>query len=446
MYSRAVYSPQKIKLFRGNPRIEALDEYISDKKKLKKILRVIPDIDEEELSLPVEERCLLLHASIKDFYQPRGYDFILYDRLQTMMRTGYVGKNPFQNQIEEKVEGITYVRENKISTSDVLVIIGDSGIGKSTMVNKFSALVKPVIEHVEYNGQAWLEYQAPILMIEIPPNGSIKGMCYDLLGELDNLLGGEKKYRSKILKKNTNYIMGDVKEKIKLHGVGLIIVDEIQHLKGIKQEQPDELINFFLYLTNQFKVPMVFIGTNEAEGLFSTTLRALRRAGSIWRLERFKMDEEWRIFVKSLFKIQYNHNHIEATEEMIQYLYRLTQGFTGFAIDLFVSAQEKAIRSGLETITKELLVQAIVEDYPDRIPIVEGIRTKTNETLANYRDISLFEEDKIEDKVVEQNEDKVVSKEQEEMVTMILEYAKQGKSAYEILYETNNIKDASEFK
>lgn len=409
-YVKAKYLPQKMPMYQNNYRIAALPKYIEDKRELRDVLKCYPTVTKEELELSNNERMDLLEYNMNRFYVPREYDFELYEQLDRMMRIGYTYRNPlsYKEDSEQNYNShtIKFDRHLGVTTSKALVILGDSGVGKSRFVYEFASLYPTVIEHTKYEDNILIELQIPVIMVEIPPNGSIKGMCLDILQRIDELLG-EPKYRPGHQKDSVNDLMNKVRGLIDVHGVGILFIDEIQNLKGMKTEKPEALINFFLYITNQFKVPVVLVGTSAAKGLFDTTFRGLRRIGKSEPMKRFDNDVKWQAFVKKIFKIQYTKINVEPTEEMISCFYDLTQGITSFCKDIFIGAQFKAIQSGTEKITRGIMKQTLYEDYPERVEIIDALKNNKREILETYDDIMIDEQiESVEDLHEKENKGK----------------------------------------
>ncbi|WP_367648318.1 ATP-binding protein [Paraburkholderia phenoliruptrix] len=62
------------------------------------------------------------------------------------------------------------------------------------------------------------------------------------------------------------------------HCVGVLIVDELQHLRVAKIGGKDNMFNFFVTLVNSIGIPVVFVGTNSMIDLFSDVMCNARRA------------------------------------------------------------------------------------------------------------------------------------------------------------------------
>src|SRR5699024_11561747 len=83
-----------------------------------------------------------------------------------------------------------------------------------------------------------------------------------------------------------------------MYGIGDLVIDEIQHLLHSKNDQ-EEMLNFFVTLSNTVGIPTVLIGTSKAQKLFKGNFRQARRAASdganIWDRMAEKTTE-WEFF------------------------------------------------------------------------------------------------------------------------------------------------------
>jgi hypothetical protein len=65
-----------------------------------------------------------------------------------------------------------------------------------------------------------------------------------------------------------------------IHALGLLVVDEIQHVSVAKSGGAEKLLNFFVQLTNEVGVPIIMIGTFKAMGVLCSEFRQIRRGCS----------------------------------------------------------------------------------------------------------------------------------------------------------------------
>ena len=61
------------------------------------------------------------------------------------------------------------------------------------------------------------------------------------------------------------------------HALGLLVIDEIQHLSRSRSGGSQEMLNFFVTMVNIIGVPVMLIGTPKAREIFEADLRSARR-------------------------------------------------------------------------------------------------------------------------------------------------------------------------
>lgn len=59
--------------------------------------------------------------------------------------------------------------------------------------------------------------------------------------------------------------------------IGILVIDEIQHLSEAKGGGSDKMLNFFVTLVNTIGIPVVMIGTTKAMSILQSEFRQARR-------------------------------------------------------------------------------------------------------------------------------------------------------------------------
>ena len=87
--------------------------------------------------------------------------------------------------------------------------------------------------------------------------------------------------------------------------VGVLVIDELQHLKRAKTGGKDNMLNFFVNLINSIGIPVVFVGTNSMVTLFEDVLRNARRAcgQGLYDFERpvDANDDDWKLLLNAVW-------------------------------------------------------------------------------------------------------------------------------------------------
>ena len=186
------------------------------------------------------------------------------------------------------------------------------------------------------------------------------------------------------------------------HAIGLLVIDEIQHLSVNKSGGAEKMLNFFVTLVNTVGLPVVMVGTPKARFIFENDLRSARRGagfGSIF-WEQMKQEaniqldngitiqSEWNRFTDNLWKLQWlKKADITLSNEIREYWYDLSQGILDIVVKLFVLAQLRAIDSGLERITIKLLQKTYDEDLKPVHLMIEALRSGRADKIAQFSDL-----------------------------------------------------------
>ena len=143
---------------------------------------------------------------------------------------------------------------------------------------------------------------------------------------------------------------------------------------------------------NIIGVPVVLVGTCEAERLFSSAFREARRGSGqgdlFWEPIKFE-DEDWALYSESLWEYQYVAKPSPLTEELSKALHDVSYGVIDIANRVYLAAQVKAIETGQEVITEGMLRSAYRDDFRLVSHIIETLKTGRPELLKNIRDVHM---------------------------------------------------------
>ncbi|HDX9578517.1 TPA: ATP-binding protein [Bacillus pseudomycoides] len=405
-FEEANYKAQDLFEYHNNPFIEALPSIFDEDDVLERFM-VTPRITEQDKQSEMNIRYHVLKR-VKNFIQPLPIHFEVERRLSTLIRRGYLARNPLDKTFLERIRVLHQLREEEEdahkyiderlnyirSTADSLSIIGISGIGKTTAIERLLLMYPQVIKHEAYKGQPFNRTQIVWLKIDCPYDGSLSTMCKGFFKAIDDLLGTRYLEKYGYLNRVTSTMLLHMTSLASMYGIGVLVIDEIQHLLHSKNDQ-EEMLNFFVTLSNTVGIPTVLIGTSKAEQLFKGNFRQARRAASdgaiVW--DRMAEDsEEWEFFLETLWELQCLKTRSELTDEIKKAFYEECQGITSVAVNLFILAQERALfdeSNENETITSRVLEKTAKEDMKIIQPMLNAIRKNNLKAMYKYEDIMI---------------------------------------------------------
>ncbi len=336
------------------------------------MLQYYPDYLEEHRAWPTELRLHLIRNVLKFFdVLPRHID--LEQRLSSMLRLGYEARNPlpldFYRNIDKKIDALKFERplaSNLQSSALGLAVVGISGVGKSLSLGRLLMLYPQVVFHNHYKEKDFNHVQVVWLKLECPFDGSTKGLCLNFFQAFDDLLGTN--YFENYARRGratTDEMIPGMARVASLHSVGVLVIDEIQHLSEARSGGSRKMLNFFVELVNKIGMPVILVGTYKAMSLLNSEFRQARRSAGlgdfVW--DSMKEDEIWDMFLESLWRYQYTKNECLLTPQLSHTLYDVTQGITDLAVKVYMLAQTRVMtREGEDEVITSSVIRSVAHD------------------------------------------------------------------------------------
>jgi hypothetical protein len=398
----ANYIEQDLEEYKGNPLIEALPSIWLDDISLAKRLSSRPSHSKNDLDLHPRLRLHTIARLLSGtFFHPLPSHLDLERKLSLMIRTGYIKRNPALNHDKHATQANYLAMQGHQSNANLfpttdrsalgMTLIGCSGSGKTTAMKRVLSTYPQLIEHPDYN----MLQQIPYVVVECPYDGELSSMCSNFFLAIDQIVGTDyhKRYGQQIRigAKTQLQAMSQIALQ---HSVGLLVIDEIQHLNTSKSDS-EELLNFFTTMTNVLGIPIFLIGTLKAKILFADGLRGARRTigfGSMeWGISKTQNDYlNWTRFIKRLWRFQWvKASTKEPSPEIIGHLFDLSQGILDIAVKLFVIAQIRAIVSQKEELSIPLFDTVYQEEMKNVHPMLDALRSGDSAQIAKFSDLTM---------------------------------------------------------
>jgi hypothetical protein len=415
----ATYHDFPLEEYNSNPFIQALPPLMDKQSIIKKLMLPI-SFKEEERNLDSSYRLHMIYR-VYSLFQTLPIHIDIWNMVFSLIYQGYVARNPFDkeyrryvNQTGKQIINRTFdinTRTNFRTTASCATLIGYSGMGKSSSVNRVLNNIPPVIVHNHYNRQDFNQIQLSYLTLQTPHNSSLKALTLQFFMKVDEILGTNNFNRNVSRNLSTDAMlpqMGKVASNVNL---GMLIIDEIQHLqnRGVQQ-----MMNYFVTLMNSFGVPVLFIGTPASYAIFQQEFRIARRVTGnseiIWN--NMEYGKEFCFFLESIWKYQWNRKFVPLNEEMRLVFYEETQGVSDLLVKLFANVQVLAISSGKEEFTVNMVKKVAKEQFKLMKPMIEAIKSKNPYKISQYEDLRKIELTDVATRKAAQNSAKIEKVEQ----------------------------------
>jgi hypothetical protein len=398
LFTEAIYTPQRIPQFRGNPLIEALPPALDDDELLASLFSV-PEFSEEQRGWSKSERLQMI-SQLSSFMVPTDRHLELAQSIDTLMRQGYVGRAPrtaesqavFSKLYQLQKAGKTFSSSTTQLTAQLsATLIGVPGMGKSTTVRRLLARTPEVIFHPKLG-----LYQVPYIHIETPYDGaSVKGLAESIFRKMDLLLP-DARYGEQYsnARSGAETLMNHAARVLHMHSVGLLVVDEIQNLENSPKNR-QSLMTLLVSASNELGVPILFVGTNKAQHLLSLDFRQARRSigngSTYWHTLKKGNDTapgEWEDFLSVLWRFQWVRQAAPLTPFISDLLYHHSQGVIDIAIKLFAVAQARAIYDGSEALDGNLIDSVAKTELVTVMPMMDALRRDDINALMHCKDLA----------------------------------------------------------
>lgn len=403
-FLRATYTPS-FGEYSGNPFIEALPPIMQEIADIKENLIGKVDYNPEDILRSKNERIHLTSQLIHQFFQPITRHISLESKISILIRQGYIGRNIADGKLHQHLQnGYERIMSGDInafrfdapkSTASSYSLIGCSGSGKSTTLQRILNLYPQVIYHEKYNFT-----QLVYLKIDCPHDGSLKNLCLHFFKAIDVALGTDFERKVALRRLGIEALLNYMRQITNTYAIGVLVIDEIQHLSVKNSGGAEKMLNFFVTLINVVGLPVVMVGTPKAKFIFDGDLRSARRGAGfgavIWEpmknnppLSNTATRTEWMAFTNALWKYQWLTNKEQLNDEIRDCWYELSQGVLDIVVKLFVLAQCRAIMTGLERITPRLLRQVYEDELKFVHPMIEALKSGDPNRIALYSDLTI---------------------------------------------------------
>lgn len=319
------------------------------------------DKDIDKQSKPAR---LIALSDLYNIYVPSKMSLEIYSKLYLAMLRS-MQKKQTKIAIRQSYENHRGARGQEyngiIGGADSFTIIGVSGIGKSTAINR-------ALNQIANNQIITLEKPyckiIPCMVVQCPFDCSVKGLLLEVLRKVDEVLDSNYYNNALRARATIDMLIGSVSQ-VALNHIGLLIVDEIQNVVNSKNGKT--LIGALTQLINNSGISIGMIGTPECEKFFESALQLARRSVGL-KYGAMPYDLYFETFCKVLLDYQYVHNKAELTAGLTEWLYEHSAGITSVVVSLMHDAQETAILTGRETLDLVSLNQA----YEQRLNLLHS--------------------------------------------------------------------------
>lgn len=324
-------------------------------------LSILPEYDPNITTQDAATRLMALNDLYKVFVPTKMAKEIYTRMYLSLLRS--LQKKESKLAIQQYMENHKAVRQQTyngiINGADSFTIIGTSGIGKSSSITRAIQLLtaEEIIEIQKPYSKI-----IPCVLIQTPFDSSIKSLLLEILRVVDEKLGSKYYANALRVKSTTDMLIGSVSQ-VALNHIGLLVVDEIQHI--VNHKNGKTLIGCLTQLINNSGISIAMIGTPESSAFFTQAMQLARRSLGL-HYESLEFGEAFQRICETLYRYQYVRNRTNLDSATIQWLYEHSNGNISVVAGLIHDAQEASILDGTEILNMDTLRMA----YQDRMAML----------------------------------------------------------------------------
>jgi hypothetical protein len=316
---------------------------------------------------------------------PWHYDFYL--TVRGILDDSYHNRN--YKSFIEAVRKIALWRLNpgklpKLVESPVLgtSLVGDIGMGKSKFFEKLLSLFPEKIDHKEHGVT-----QVPIVKVDCTSKGSLGQIFLSIFTELDRLT--QEDYYKRFSKLTVERMIIEIAGISKINQLGMIVIDEINNLSSETTETSKRIINSLKKLTNEIGIPIIYVGTPEANDVLFSNLQIGSRSQDIGYTElrrltynehktgesNSKTDEnnQFTYFLDCLWNYSAMDEPTPLTKEIVDLYYKETKGLIRYIMNIHINSQIIAISAGSKNLKVDHIKTAIARHMGGTRKLIQGI-------------------------------------------------------------------------
>lgn len=360
---------------------DQLNKYLVGPELYKELL-VLPEYKKDLIN--TGDRLIAL-LDIYKIYLPTKCTIEIYNRLYLSLISSLEKKNSILN-VRLANDNFRTIRGLKrygvIGGLESFKITGNAGLGKTSSVQRCSDVITGnrviVADGVEI---------IPILFVECVADGSFKSLLFQILKDVDQILGTTFFIANKKQTTTIDILLSAV-SNVLINHVAVLVIDEIERVAN-ESKNGETLINYLTQLVNQSNISICFVGNESANKYFERKEYLGRRTIGL-SITKMNYDEFFYSFVKTLFNYQYTLKKVEFDSEYSRLFYKLSSGKPAMIVSLFVESQKNAIISGKEIISYEQIEDTFKNNFSTMSSYIDKVEIK----LSSVKKDKVILEDK----------------------------------------------------
>ena len=395
-YPQAVYTPQRVREYVGNPFIEALPEIMSTDVLAQRLTRR-PPFDPSERDEPSHLRFHMLERLRQLLIVFPAY-FDIESSIGALIRQGYIHRNPFRPRGCPPCLPGTHRRNvssrlgGRSRASSELVFVGLSGLGRLRSLNPYSIAI-----HRRFYGTV-RTMAATACDTNRMGQDQLSTRWVIECGVSKLFRGDRRHYRYDSVRTGSTRTRGSTSRTSRMGCSRWRRVMRSARLSSMRcrtylfRNPVDARDDEFLYEpASVYWRAVIYVGTYKSIALFQSEMRYCRRASGRG-LKELRRPPSWKspvwsLLLEAVFAYQWVKRPIALSDGLKKLLWDLSQGITDVLVALVINAQDYAIRHKSETLDTKIFNHVYKTDLRLLHPALNALRSRNPKKLTRFDDL-----------------------------------------------------------
>lgn len=386
----------------------------------------VPDVTDADRRLEGTDRIIRGEQIQDEIVIAHEKSVDLYHSLRSALVRRYESVDESDARLLRQLHGVenhvapSPSRSSLLRPAASIVLIGPTGMGKTTLMSALSQLTPPYVRHTNLVPGTEV-VQILFLYVALTGDATVKNLMLRIVEAIDRALGSTL-YSQRIRngRMNAEHLRIFVQELCIRYGIGMIIIDEMQNLTSSRAGGAQLVTNELMHLRDSMGIPLMFAGTFAMMPMLANDARMIRRVSqngfypmtfaSSWT------DPYWKLLCKVRWQCMVVRKPLPMSDDILRALFDCTQGMIWALTILICKAQRRAIRTGSETVTEELVRTSFALDATEMHGLVHAVASGDETVLASYEDLyhPFFDKRKIEKRSAEFERLQAITRERDE--------------------------------
>ncbi|WP_455279074.1 AAA family ATPase [Cupriavidus necator] len=403
----ASYRTNEPRAYADNACVRAMPPLLSDEEIFAEIANVPVRRDAEFFALPEHLRREAV-SDVRELFVPTVENIQNFSMLYAALRRSYSNRHPGNRETMAFLHALASVDADNVTAANMrylprlsrsgggsmgVLMAGAPGCGKTTLLDRLAAYLgnASVIFHRHINGKACLWPQVPIVRVQVPETKTVKALAGGMVGQLD-AIAHTNLHATLAERRNPGYFMVRTAQILSSYMVGLIVVEDLQHLATARGDATP-LLNWLGNLMELSGIPVATVATHKVHRVIRSDsgIGSKLTSGGKLEVDYLPLGPDYNRLVLAAWKLRVSHPDLKMPTVLPAICHKYTAGnrrYTSECLESLFLAMSR-LKEG-QPITKQFLEEHARTALRHKLDTVTAIHKWKHELPLTARETERF--------------------------------------------------------